>query len=712
MNNDIYASAKAKDFNSIELLLSSTYSFVGKKFCLYINGNYYKDIVPSKRSSFQGVYHFEFFLNEEIQLGNLYSIDINDIHRLVIVEVSPLAKLKKFDEMYYYSGSDLGPTYSKEATSFALWAPLSDRVILKIAKDGSEEFALHEMKRSDRGVYRLTLTGDYDKAKYVYIVHNFGYLVEAADPYAKSSFANGKYSAVVNLSRLDSIEENVDKLPFFRSNCHAIIYEAHVRDMTIQNYTNIENKGKFLGMIERGRTTKKGYPAGFDYLKSLGFTHLQLLPCHDYGSVDELGKGNIYNWGYDPIHYFVLEGSYSTNPDDPYARMIEFKKLVSEFHKEGIRINLDVVYNHVYDGFKSIFEKIVPNYYFRTNNEDRLTNCSGCGCDVASERPMVRKMILDSIGFLVDTYSIDGLRFDLMGIMDVPTMKEIENLVLSKKSDFMLYGEGWNMGSKTMDNSPLATMDNAALLPRYAFFNDRYRNIAKGIGMDTHLAENGFLFANRDFLHGFKFVYMGSCVNVTYPKIFTKASQSLNYVECHDNGTIFDVIDRSLNESKEDKINRLNLINKTLALSFGIPFYHMGQEIGQSKKYLTNTYNAGDEYNQFDYRLLEERYESVEKFRLHMIARKELSFLRIDEPETIEKMVSYLDFEDGLLIDFNGEYLHKYDSFKIFINPYKKVMYYNLDGDYTIYYPNLEENNKLMVHNVMVAPLTTYIVYK
>ncbi len=713
-NNAFYTSAIALDFTHLQLVIYSEIQIEIKSFVLLQDGQKYKVLTPKRRVSLHAVYFYEFVLNEDLKLGHQYSIAFGPDFSDVIINLGNLSQNEKFDELYSYDGDDLGATYHQDYTDFALWAPLANRVYLKIARPNEDNFTYYALSRSTRGVYRLRLNGDYEGARYRYIVNNFGNEKEVIDPYAKSGFGNSSYSAIINLDKIKEIPSNREHLPFFKSNCHAIIYEASVRDMTIHPHTDIAQKGKFLGMIERNKKTRKGHPAGYDYLTSLGFTHLQLLPILDFDNVDEYSVTKKYNWGYDPIHYFTLEGSYSSNPDDPYARMIEFKKLVSAYHEAGIRINLDVVYNHVYEVEYSLYERIVPNYFFRRENDGRRANQSWCGNVFASERKMGRKLILDSIKFLFETYDIDGLRFDLMGLMDVNTMKEISSLVKKLRGDAMLYGEGWNMGSTPYDHSPSATLDNAQLLPEYAFFNDRYRNIVKGLGQETHLEENGFLLGNNNFLDGFKFVYSGSCINRLYPKLFLKASQSINYVECHDNGTIFDVIDRSLDkESLDDKLNRLLLINKTILMSFGIPFFHMGQEIGLSKKFHTNTYNEGDLYNQFDYDVLDKRYHLIEHFQNAIKMRKELSFLRIDESETIDDMLAYLPCDDALLIDFKGELLHKYDSFKIFINPYLKTIYYDLDDNYTIYYPGIQaEEKSIKVNHAMIPPLSAVLFFK
>ncbi|MCF0116513.1 MAG: type I pullulanase, partial [Bacilli bacterium] len=427
--------------------------------------------------------------------------------------------------------------------------------------------------------------------------------------------------------------------------------------------TNIENKGKYLGLIEEGKITKGGHQAGFDYFKSLGFTHLQLLPVLDFVTVDENNPDKTYNWGYDPMQYFALEGSYSTNPNDPYSRIIEFKKLVSSFHKAGIRINLDVVYNHIYKVETSILQKIVPNYYFRRDKQNKFLNHSYCGNELASERPMVRKLILDSIRNLIEEYHIDGIRFDLMGLIDINTMKEVEKLVHSIKKDAMIYGEGWNMYTETSDRSELATMDNADKLPNIAFFNDRYRNIVRGAGDKAHLNEPGYMLGSFNYKDGFLFAYFGGTIDKPFPPLFSNLNQSINYVECHDNATLYDAIRHSTDDI--DELRLVRKINKLLILSLGIPFIHAGQELGLTKFNHHNTYNKGDRFNKFDYSLLDQRYDMALSMATSIKNRKELSIFRCEDMSYIKKHVQSSIIGDIVQIKLNCEGVTYY----LVINP-------------------------------------------
>ena len=575
------------------------------------------------------------------------------------IDVSDAVDFYDFDNRYAYLDDDLGARYSSSHTSFKLWAPLASKVYLLLDKG---EFL---MSRLDKGVFALSLDGNFDGARYRYKLTISGEEIISVDPYALSSAANGEYSYVVNREKI-AMDMYDESLPKMNSYVEAIIYETNVRDMTIDENTNIEHKGRFLGLIEKGRTTKGGNPAGFDYITSLGITHLQLMPVLDFVTVDEADPDKKYNWGYDPQQYFTLEGSYATDPNDPYSRIKEFKKLVREFHRHGIRVNLDVVYNHVYEAKTSIFNKIVPNYFFRRDEEGKFLNHSFCGNEVASERVMVRKLIVDSIKYLVEEYHIDGFRFDLMGLTDVPTMLEIERVARSIRNDVMLYGEGWDMCTTTKGDVPLANMNNASMLRGYAFFNDRYRNIVRGIGHKAKLEEKGYLLGNLDFLSGFKFAYFGGVLDITYPPIFASFSQSLNYVECHDNATLYDVIKSST--EIEDATRLIKKINKTILFSFGVPFIHAGQEIGLSKYNHANTYNEGDKYNKFRYDLLDERMSLSNSLKTFIKARKTIKLLNVDDKELVKDRVTLEEIDDILHIQIR-DIKESEPIYHIYINP-------------------------------------------
>lgn len=682
---DTFFGAKLVDYNTIRVaIFSSINKSKNLPFQLLVDGKYKEDLIIIKQSFLNGLCLFECRPSSPIVLGKNYIIQCRDFGQTSL-NVNDATSFEHFDEEYYYDGNDLGFTYTKNATTFKLWAPLASKVSLFIRKKSEDNFVTYKMQREDKGVYSLTLEGDFEGYFYRYQITNSGLSFITTDPYGKASSANGKDSAVIDFSKtkIDLFEEN---LPVYPKYSHGIIYELHVRDFTIDDSTNIEHKGKYLGLAEEGRVTQKNHPAGLDYLKEIGVTHVQLLPIYDYQTVDELNPNSSYNWGYDPQQYFVPEGSYSTNPNDPYSRIIEIKTMIAALHKAGIKINMDVVFNHVYNYEFSVFEKVVPNYFFRKNKNGTLCNGSGCGNDLATERPMVRKMILDCITFWMKEYGIDGFRFDLMGLIDIDTMDKVTKIAHSIKKDAMIYGEGWDMNTNLPQDKKTSIL-NSFKVKDIAFFNDTFRDVLRG-NNDLNYSYGGYLLGDTSYREGFKFVYMGSCVNYLYAPRFYSANQSINYVECHDNCTIYDKISRTLKTDDSKKImSIIKTINFIILFANGVPFFHAGQEIGFSKKMKDNTYNAGDEYNKFDYRLLDERFDSFLYFKSIISLKKAqngLGFIR-SEALDISRAKSFIDLPKGaLMVKSVYKEEGKETSFIVVINPINEFLNVSFDDYYKL----------------------------
>ncbi|MFA5421524.1 MAG: type I pullulanase [Bacilli bacterium] len=623
-------------------------------------------------------HYFILVLPHEIVLGNEYRIDCNELG-IINLDISYLARMPDFDDRYAYDGDDLGSAYTPLATTFALWAPLASRVRLKYFY--KKMWCTLDMKREERGIYRAEIKGNLDGISYLYEVTNNGEAIEVSDPYAKLSLQNNKASVIANLKRV-KMAMNGEYLPKFGKYTEAVIYEAHVRDMTIDENSDIHNRGLFLGLIEKGRKTKGGHPAGFDYLKELGITHLQLLPIFDYATADEENPDAAYNWGYDPAQYFVPEGSYASKPEDPYSRLIDLKKMVAAFHKDGIRIVMDTVFNHVYEHCTSVFERVVPNYYFRYEKNGELAHRSFCGNDVASERAMVRKLIVDACVYYVKEFDVDGFRFDIMGLIDMETMLIVRDRVKALKPDFMIYGEGWQMGDESTQNFAMASFTNAFQMAGIGFFNDWYRDIVRGKSTDHDQRPIGYLLNSDSHREGFKYCYNGSSFEKYLTRRFLDPQQSINYVECHDNGTIYDKLEIALpDESHEARLARIKMINAAVLTSYGVPFIHMGQEIGLSKKNHQNTYKAGDDYNKMRYDVLDERFAMFKYVQDAIKLRKSLTFLQEADLDRIERSVSFEDLDNNALkisYDLCG-YRSAFKAFSIFINPSSETLYYDLD---------------------------------
>lgn len=667
-------------------------------------------IVKEKNSD--SLVEYELKLINPLVLGHLYQLS-DEKYQTIYISTNPLLKEEFFDEVFTYDGNDLGMKYYKDHTEFRLWSPLaSSAKVIYTLKD--KEYVV-EMSRLDQGVYYASVKGNLELATYLYEVNIDGEIRRACDPYAIASTQNSTHSVVIDLEKTRNIPYNFEYLPEFKRYTDAIIYETSVRDLTVYPETDVEHKGRFLGACEEGRRSTYGSLVGLDHLVKLGITHLQLLPIYDFATVDETDPLRLYNWGYDPAQYNVPEGSYASNLEDPYSRIVDLKTLISVYHSYGIRINMDVVYNHMYDQKKSPFEVLTPGYYFRTNDKGELSNGSFCGNDLDSKKPMVRNFIVNSCLYWLKEYGIDGFRFDLMGIIDIETMKIIEKKCKELRPDFMIYGEGWNMPTFLKDEEK-ASMNNASKLLGVAFFNDAFRDITKGKTGESEEAIKGYLLGQENYIEGFKFVYMGSTMDYCFAPMFENFSQSINYVECHDNATLYDKIQVACqSETHEQRLKRVVLINEVIMLSYGIPFIHMGQEVGLTKYRMHNSYCSGDRYNQFDYQKLSDRKWMVKCMNDIIYIRKMCPFLRYENKEDIIGLFRFENLDNGgLLIDFiDQEKIAPYKNFKIFINPSVRTIYYDLQDYYRVLFNEAGRlKDEMYSQSLMINGLTVVIVAK
>ncbi|MCT8137287.1 type I pullulanase [Anaerobacillus sp. CMMVII] len=371
----------------------------------------------------------------------------------------------------------MGVKYSKKHSTFKLWAPTATEVDLVLYEESGER--IFSLVRSNRGIWEQIVEGDLDETAYMYRVRVDGLWREAVDPYAKAVTLNGEKGVVVNLKETNPKDWIKNEKPVLKQMTDAIIYEVNIRDFSIDENSGITHKGKYKGLIEKSTKGPWETITGLDYLVDLGVTHIQLLPIQDFGSVDETKQFESYNWGYDTIHYNAVEGSYSLDPANPKARIMELKEVIQTYHQSGLRVIFDVVYNHVYIHEKSNLEKIVPGYYFRYNLDGSLANGTGVGNDIASERKMVRKLIVDSVTYFAKEYQTDGFRFDLMGILDIETMKQIRMNLSELDSSILVIGEGWDLDT-ALAGDRKATIVNSNHLSGIGYFNDKFRDTLKG----------------------------------------------------------------------------------------------------------------------------------------------------------------------------------------------------------------------------------------
>lgn len=646
------------------------------------------EFVSKSESKSTFIYIFKF--DHEINPGNLYSI-ANGENEFCHIDISCLGSNPELEEKYRYDG-ELGAIYSKESTIFRVYTPLSSEVNVNIIKPDGTRF-VEVMNRIEGGVYQAEIKGDLDKCKYNYIARINGEYVTAVDPYAKSVDTNSRYGYVVDMDKIGDISLNENYLPEFSSPTDAVIYECDIRDMT--SLTNVENKGSFNALSKEGLIDSQGNPIGLDYIAELNVSHVQLMPFYDFQTIDDSNPQSMYNWGYDPEFYFAVEGSYSSNPEDPYARMRELRNLISSFHKKGIRVNMDVVFNHVFRTYSNSLEILCPNYYFRLNEDGTYSNGSGCGNDFESRHYMARKLIVDCLKHFLKNYGVDGFRFDLIGIIDVDTTRLAYYACKSIKPNLMFYGEGWDLATN-LPSAKKTTLNNSTKLPEVGFFNDRFRDIVKGHTYGEDMNGKGYLSGDVNYIDGFKHVFIGSVISLAFPPLFDNLSQSINYVECHDNGTLYDKLTVCCpNEDEETRLKRVKLINAVTILAYGVPFIHAGQEFGATKEGDTNSYISGDQINGFDYLTAGRRKSMVSFFKDCIKLKRYSSYFNLKEKKDIEETVEFKNIDNGaLLITFFNKEVGK--EIIAVINPTNSVVKYNFEKYYKIIFNEagyIEEDN-------------------
>lgn len=565
-----------------------------------------------------------------------------------------------FNAKYFYEGS-LGVFYQKEATLFKLWAPTALKVELLLI----EKNLVFSMEKEEKGLWLYRFEGDHLGLVYRYRLYfQDGSIKESLDPYAKATKANSQASVVLDFDRLYPRFENgklqagtiaPKRMPSFQDPCAALIYEAHIRDLTIASDNGIIHKGKFLGLTEKGTHTQAGYPTGLDYLKSLGMTHIQFLPLNDFYTLDETGDLSFdaqYNWGYDPIQYNVPEGAYATHADQPENRILEMKAMIEALHQEGLYVIMDVVYNHVYEIERSPLHQTVPGYYFRYTESGTLHNGTGVGNETASEQLMFRKYMLDSLCYWAKAYNVDGFRFDLMGIHDVVTMNAIREAMDEIDPGIILLGEGWDMGNHPQEVAK-AHQYNAEKMPRIAFFNDVFRDAMKGDNFE--LERKGYISGEKN--HDFPWLIYNS-LNAQYVVPYISPVQNVLYNEAHDNATLYDKLAISLPKATTKEL-MLRQIHATALqmLGHGMVFIHAGQEILRTKAGNHNSYNAPDSINQFDYTRQGLFPEALTYFKKMVAFRKRHPVFFEGSITDIQKQRKYLCIEPDHLAFYCGDYL-------------------------------------------------------
>ncbi|WBW98636.1 type I pullulanase [Oceanirhabdus sp. W0125-5] len=549
-----------------------------------------------------------------------------------------------FNELYFYDGDDLGNIYTKEKTTFKVWSPFAEEMYLVVYDDYTDESGVETpMVKGQKGVWEITLDGDKDGLMYRYKVKVNGKYDEAVDPYVRAVTVNGGMGVVLDLTKTNPKGWKNHKRPEFKNYNDAIIYELHTRDLSMHPESGVNNKGKFLGLIEEDTTGPEGTKTGLNHIKDLGVTHVQLLPIYDYGSVDETGDGTQFNWGYDPVNYNAIEGSYSTDAYKPEVRINELKEVVKGFHKNGLRVIMDVVYNHMWSAEGSSFNKLVPGYFFRYNADGTFANESGCGNVIASENKMARKFIVDSVKYLAQEYNLDGFRFDLMGLLDVETMNELRAELKEIDPSIIVIGEGWNMGA-ILNEDEKASQTNAYKMPNIGHFNDSIRDGLKGSVFEEE--DRGFVNGKEGMENIIKAGVVGG---VNYSDTINtwgdiEPDRTVTYVEAHDNNTLWDKLEISNPEDSEEARKDMHRLTDAIILtSQGIPFIHAGQEFMRTKYGDENSYKSSDEVNRLDWQRKLENMDTVEYFKGLIKMRKEHPAFRMTSSEAIKKSIEFID---------------------------------------------------------------------
>lgn len=559
-------------------------------------------------------------------------------------------------EQYAFGGS-LGTNCTEKGTTFRVWQPLAERAELRLYDNGGGLLKRAAM-RLKNGVFECRVRGDLDGVLYTFAVTRNGETAECADPYAKSVTADGSRGIVVNMRRHAPKNWSADRPIAFHDPEEAVIYELSVRDFSMDDGAGFINRGKFAAFCENKAANGYGNRVGLPYIKKLGATHIQIMPVFDFDP-----DGGAYNWGYNPRFYNAPSAYYSQSDG-----VKELRGLVAAAHKKGLGVVMDVVYNHVFDADSSAFQRIFPGYYFRTDKKTgAFSNGSGCGNEFASERAMARKFIVDSLAFLAREYHPDGFRFDLMGLLDIETLRAAERKLRGINPDMLLYGEGWTGGESPLSEERRAVLNNARRLHNFAFFNDSFRDAVKGSVFGAK--DRGYVNGAADDRH---FEPIRAALSGVFPDDFwtDDPRQTINYVECHDNLTLFDKLEKSLDGADLERIKQADKTAAALVLlSRGTAFIQAGQEFLRTKNGEHNSYNLPDSVNSIKWTSATENRDIVEYYR--GLIRFRRRFLR--------------EFGERDFKRIGGGFMMTAGEFVLIVSPTAEVISPELNGKFKVY---------------------------
>ena len=572
----------------------------------------------------------------------------------------------------FYSGSDLGAVYTKQNTRFRLWAPTAEsvRICFYATGDGGDAVEIKDMNQDIEGTWVYAKSGDLHKLYYTYLVTIDGVTRETNDPYGKATGVNGIRSMVVNLEKTNPEGFDKDHGPVVEKETDIVVCEISIADTTADESCGAKYPGKYLGLTEKGTKNASGVATGLDHILDLGVTHVQIMPSYDFGSIDESRLDEPqYNWGYDPINYNVPEGSFATDPFHGEVRIKEYKQMVQSFHKHGIGVIMDVVYNHTYDVDGNCFQKCVPDYYYRKCEDGTYSNASACGNEIASDLSMVRKFIIDSLKYWVTEYHIDGFRFDLMGVLDIETMNQAAEELKKINPSIIIYGEGWTGGSSTIPDEERALKCNVSALHGIGAFSDNIRDAIKGHVFNEK--ETGFVSGKQGLENDIRYNVVGA---TQHPQVdydaysYNKGPWAknpvdvVNYVSCHDNLTLWDKLTISCPNAKESELLAMNRLSAAIVFTAqGIPFFLSGEEFARTKpiegtnQVSENSYNLPLYTNSMKYDRLDKYKELCEYYKGLIAFRKAHEGLRFGTTEEVQKALHFVDDLPANVVAFTIE---------------------------------------------------------
>lgn len=594
-----------------------------------------------------------------------------------LVSCAPVKKEYASYELYPVRSASLTEMeYAPGATKFTLWAPTADEVRLMLFEsgEGGHAYETISLKPAEEGIWTVTVEKDLLGKFYTFNVKvKDKWLGDTPGINAHAVGVNGKRAAIIDMATTNPEGWEADRRPELKSPADIILYEVHHRDFSVDSTSGIKERGKFLALTEHGTRNPDKLLTGIDHLIELGITHVHLLPSYDYASVDESKLNeNKYNWGYDPQNYNVPDGSYSTDPYNPASRIREFKQMVQALHKAGIRVVLDVVYNHTFNTSESNFERTVPGYFYRQKADGSLANGSGCGNETASDRPMMRKYMVESVLHWINEYHIDGFRFDLMGIHDIETMNAIRKAVDRIDPSIYIYGEGWAAEAPQYPADSLAMKANVHRMPGIAAFSDELRDGLRGPFSDNH--KGAFLAGLPGEEMSLKFGIVGA---INHPQIcydsvnYSKApwalqpTQMISYVSCHDDMCLVDRLKSSIPGLTSEQLARLDKLAQTVVFtSQGVPFVYAGEEVMRDKKGVHNSYESPDSINAIDWKRKTENEDVFRYYKGIVSLRKSHPAFRMGDADKVRRHLEFLPVEGNNLVAFRLKDHANGDSWK------------------------------------------------